>query len=384
MKVALVHDWLRVNAGSEKVVSDMLEEYKDEKVTVYTLFDHLSPEDRKAILNNTRVRTSLLQYLPKVYRYYRYLLPVMPAFIRSFRLSNYDLILSSSHAVAKGFRRNRNIPHVCYCHTPMRYAWDLYEDYHSDTRSLKALMYKLCIPAIRNWDFRTSRNVDFFIANSENVKRRIETNYGRTARVIYPPVRVNEFALSEQKRKDVYLCLGRFVPYKKIDIVIKAFREMPDKKLLLVGDGYDAPKIAKLLQHVPNVTWLGFKDDKELIRLMQEAKACIFAAKEDFGIMCVEAQACGTPVLALDHGGYQETVIDGVTGYLFSEQTVESIKGVIRKFEAAPLTDHRAIRRNAERFSAGRFREELNAYVRECMAYFIKEKLVNERAYSIR
>ncbi len=384
MKVALVHDWLRVNAGSEKVVSDIIEEYKEENITVYTLFEHLSDKDRKLILNSARVKTSLLQYLPKVYTYYRYLLPVMPAMIKTFRLKNFDLILSSSHAVAKGFRRDKDIPHICYCHTPMRYAWDLYDDYANESRSVKKLFYRLLVPLIRSWDYRTARNVDFFIANSENVRKRIQANYGRSARVIYPPVRINEFQLSEKKRKDFYLCVGRFVGYKKIDLVIKAFKQMPDKKLLLIGDGYDAPKITKLLQHVPNITWLGYKNDKEMIRLMQEAKACIFAAKEDFGIMCVEAQACGTPVIALDHGGYQETVIDGETGYLFPEQTVASIETAVKKFEQAPLTDHKAIRKNSERFGDYLFRQQLNEYVRECLAYFAKEKIANERAYSLR
>ena len=201
--------------------------------------------------------------------------------------------------------------------------------------------------------------------------------------MIYPPVRVKDFELSEKKRKDVYLCVGRFVPYKKIDVIIKAFKQMPDKKLLLIGDGYGARKIAPLLQHVPNITWLGYKNDAELIRLIQESKACIFAAKEDFGIMCVEAQACGTPVIALNNGGYKETVIDGETGYLFDFQTEESIRKAVKKFEEKPLENHQLIRKNAERFSAERFHMELHQYVTECMTHCYKEKIVHERAYSL-
>lgn len=376
MKIALVHDWLRVNAGSEKVVSEMLYEYTNEDVTLFTLFNYLSSEDKKAILRNTKVKTSILQYFPRVYNNYRYLLPLMPFVIKSFYLSGYDLILSSSHAVAKGFRRDRRIPHICYCHTPMRYAWDLYKDYSKDSHNIKAFLYLLVVRFIRNWDYRTAKNVDYFIANSENVKRRIEMNYGREAKVIYPPVRVNDFELSVKPRKNVYLCVGRFVPYKKIDVIINAFKQMPDKKLLLIGDGYAAGKIAQLLQHVPNVTWLGYKNDKDLIRLMQESKACLFAAKEDFGIMCVEAQACGTPVIALNNGGYKETVIEGETGYLFDEQTEESIIKAVKKFEESPLTDHISIRKNAERFSSERFQKELKNYIEECMEEHKKGKKV--------
>lgn len=383
MKVALVHDWLHVNAGSEKVVSEILDEFRDEDLDLYTLFDQLSPNDRREVIGSVSVHTSVLQRLPNITRYYRYLLPLLPAIMRRFKLRGYDLIISSSHAVAKGFRRDKDIPHICYCHTPMRYAWDLYDDYANDGSLLKALLYKLFVRYIRAWDYRTAQKVDYFIANSENVKKRIARNYGRKAEVIYPPVRVHQFALNEQPRKDYYLCVGRFVPYKRIDIVINAFRNMPDKKLLLVGDGYGASKISKLLRHVPNVTWLGYKNDRELIKMMQQAKACIFAAKEDFGIMCVEAQACGTPVIALNNGGYKETVIDGVTGYLFDLQTKESIMDVIGRFERRPLTNHSEIRANAERFSSDRFRAEMRAFIAQCMPYQHIERPIDEPAYSI-
>lgn len=363
MKFALVHDWLRVNAGSEKVVGEILETYQQDNITIYTLFNYLPTEDRKKILANRPVKTSLLQYFPGVSRNYRYLLPLMPSFIRSFYLKEYDFILSSSHAVAKGFRRDRSIPHICYCHTPMRYAWDLYQDYSNDSHSIKSFMYRLFIRYIRNWDARSAGNVDYFLANSENVRQRILNNYKRDATVLYPPVRVDMFALDEAPRADFYLCVGRFVPYKKIDVIISAFRQLPEQQLILIGDGYGAGKISKLLKGMKNVTWLGYKNDEELIRYMQQAKACIFAAKEDFGIMCVETQACGTPVIALNNGGYKETVIENVTGYLFDEQQEHSIADAIRKFEANPLQDHRAIRKNAERFSSEIFRNGLKSFI---------------------
>jgi len=383
MKIALVHDWLHVNAGSEKVVSEILDEFREDDPEVYTLFDKLSAADRPKIVGDAPVHTSALQRLPNITKYYRYLLPLMPAIMNRFRLRGFDLIISSSHAVAKGFRKDKGTPHICYCHTPMRYVWDLYQDYANDGSLVKKILYKLFVRYLKAWDYRTAQHVDHFIANSENVRKRIAQNYGRNAQVIYPPVRVHQFRLNEQARKDYYLCLGRFVPYKRIDLVINAFRAMPDKKLLLVGDGYDAPKISRLLQHVPNVTWLGYKNDSELIKMMQQAKACIFAAKEDFGIMCVEVQACGTPVIALNSGGYQETVVDGETGYLFDLQTKESIMKVIQKFEKAPLTNHKAIRANAERFSSERFREEMRSFIAQCMPHTHSEKIVDEPAYSL-
>lgn len=370
LKIALVHDWLRVNAGSEKVVSEILNVYKEEEVSVYTLFNHLDAHGKNEILHGKKAEVSWLQHFPKVYRNYRYLLPLMPALIRRFYVKGCDVIISSSHAVAKGFRRDKNIPHICYCHTPMRYAWDLYDDYNSNHHPLKSFLYKHSIKYIRNWDFRSAANVDYFIANSENVKQRIKNNYNRDAKVIYPPVRIEKFARSIAPRKNIYLCLGRFVPYKKIDKIIGAFKRMPDKKLLLIGDGYDSKNIRELLQHIPNITWLGYKNDEELVRYMQQAKACLFAAKEDFGIMCVEVQACGTPVIALNNGGYKETVVDGVSGYFFNEQTEDSIINAVEKFEQYPLSNHKEISEHAEQFSAERFRANLNNYIQECMIDF--------------
>lgn len=376
LKIALVHDWLRVNAGSEKVVSEILNVYNENEITVYTLFNHLDKQGKEEILHGKDAVVSWLQHFPKVYRNYRFLLPLMPAFIRKFHVKGYGLIISSSHAVAKGFRRDKTIPHICYCHTPMRYAWDLYDDYSMGSRSVKSFLYKHSIRYIRNWDFRSATNVDYFIANSENVKQRIKNNYKRDAKVIYPPVRVEKFTLSTAPRKNNYLCLGRFVPYKKIDKIIGAFKRMPDKKLLLIGDGYDSKHIRELLRHIPNITWLGYKNDEDLVRYMQQAKACLFAAKEDFGIMCVEVQACGTPVIALNNGGYRETVIDGVTGYFFEEQTEESIMQAVERFEQNPLCDHERIRAHAEKYNAERFRAELREYVNECMNDFNAKKSV--------
>ena len=246
----------------------------------------------------------------------------------------------------------------------------MYDDYVAHHAVGKFFLYKWFIHYIREWDLSTAGNVHFFIANSEHVKRRIYSSYKREAKVIYPPVRVNKFALNEGPRKDYYLCLGRFVPYKKIDMIVRAFQQMPDKRLVLIGEGYGTKQFTEILDQSKNIEWLGYRKDEEMIRYIQEARACIFAAKEDFGILCVEVQACGTPVIALDYGGYRETVHDGVSGYLFAEQDEQSLMEAVDKFERAPLTDHLAVRANSLRFSDERFRKEFADYVNDCYRQF--------------
>lgn len=374
MKVAFVQDWFNANGGAEKVAGAILDTYAKEDVTIYALFDKFSPAARKEILNNKPVRTSLLQYVPFINKFYRYFLPVMPWLMKRFHLQGYDLILSTSHAVAKGFRSDPKTLNICYCHTPLRPIWDMYDDYAAHHSLGRSKLYKWYVNYLRKWDVRSARSVHYFIANSKHVQRRIENSYGCKSKVIYPPVRVSKFGLAAGPRKDYYLCLGRFVPYKKIDMVIRAFQQMPDKHLVLIGEGWGDHKFDSLLKGYKNIEWLGYKKDEEMITYIQEAKACIFAAKEDFGIMCVEVQACGTPVLALNYGGYRETVIDEKTGYLFPEQTEQNIIAAVHRLEAHPLTDNEAIRQNALRFSDERFHKEFSDFVKEAQQEFQKHK----------
>jgi len=374
MKLAFVQDWFNANGGAEKVAGAILDIYEREDVTVYALFDKFSPAARKEILNNRVVKTSLLQYVPFISKFYRYFLPVMPWLIRRFYLKGYDLILSTSHAVAKGFRSDPAILNICYCHTPLRPIWDMYDDYAAGHALGRSFVYRSFVNYLRKWDVASSKHVHYFIANSIHIQQRIKSSYGRESTVIYPPVRTDKFILNEAPRKDYYLCVGRVVPYKKMDMVIRAFRQMPDKKLALIGDGWGTKQFGDMLKGCTNIEWLGYKNDAEMIRYIQEAKACIFAAKEDFGIMCVEAQACGTPVLALDYGGYRETVIDGTTGYLFPEQTDQSVIDAVNKFEAQPLNDHIAVRQNALRFSGERFTKKFAAFVQAAQEEFYKNK----------
>ncbi len=363
MKVAFVQDWFNANGGAEKVAGEILEVYRNDDVDVYALFNKFGPGPTKSILKGRKVRTSLLQFIPGITKFYRYFLPVMPWLMGRFRLRGYDVVISTSHAVAKGFHSDPSIPNICYCHTPLRPIWDMYDDYAEGHSMGRSWLYRKFVQWLRRWDVATASRVHFFIANSKHIQQRIQRSYGRESVVIYPPVRTGRFALHSGPRKDYYMCPGRFVPYKKIDMVIRAFQQMPDKKLILIGEGWGASGFEEMLKGHPNIEWLGYKDDAEMIRYMQEARACIFAAKEDFGIMCVEAQACGTPVLALDYGGYRETVIDGVSGYLFAEQTERSVIDAVNRLEAHPLTNNAAIRENALRFSDDRFRQEISEFV---------------------
>ena len=378
MKIAFVHDWFRANGGAEKVAGEILDIYASEEITVYTLFDKFSNDDRREILKDFPIKTSLLQNIPFISKIYRYMLPVMPWLMKHFNLKNYDLIISTSHAVAKGIGSDPSILNICYCHSPMRYVWDMYDDYVEHHAIGRIFFYKSFINYIRRWDLRTARNVHYFIANSEHVRQRIMNSYGRDARVIYPPVRTDKFRLSEGQRGNYYLCLGRFVPYKKIDMIVRAFQQMPDKKLVLIGEGYGTKMFAKILKASPNIEWLGYQKDEEMIRYIQEARACIFAAKEDFGILCVEVQACGTPVLALDYGGYRETVLDGKTGYLFANQDEQGVIDVVDKFERFPLNDNCAIREHSLKFSDARFRDEFTNYVNECRQTFYSSVILDE------
>ncbi len=364
MKVAFVQDWFNANGGAEKVAGAILDIYEKEDVDIYALFDKFPPQAREEILRNKPVRTSVLQYVPFIGKFYRYFLPFMPLLMKRFNLKGYDLIVSTSHAVAKGFRSDPKTLNICYCHTPLRPIWDMYDDYASGHWLGRSAIYKWYVEYLRRWDVASAKRVHYFIANSIHIQKRIRSSYGRESKVIYPPVRVDKFALSEAPRKDYYLCVGRVVPYKKMDMVVRAFQQIPDKKLVLIGEGWGTVAFETLLKGHDNIEWLGYRPDEEMVAYVQEARACIFAAKEDFGIMCVEVQACGTPVLALDYGGYKETVIDGETGYLFAEQTELGVVNAVQRFETRPISDHKRIRENAMRFSEERFRKEFVDFVK--------------------
>jgi glycosyltransferase involved in cell wall biosynthesis len=365
MRVAIVHDWLATYAGSEKVVSEMLNVFPS--ADLFSVVDFLSADDRRLLLGKT-AKTTFIQKLPFAKKYFRHYLPLMPLAVEQLDVSGYDLVLSSSHAVAKGVLTGPDQLHVCYCHTPMRYAWDLQHQYLHETgldKGLKGGVVRWLLHRLRQWDMRTANGVDVFLANSRFIGRRIEKVYRRSAEVIYPPVDVDSFDVGMEKGS-FYLTASRMVPYKKLPLIVQAFAQMPDKQLVVIGDGPDFEKVKALAP--ANVQILGYQADAVLKDHMQRARAFVFAAEEDFGITPVEAQACGTPVIAFGKGGALETIrgLDNVqpTGVFFAEQSVPSLVDAVQLFEAnSDRISPQACHANAMRFSQERFRKEFTEFV---------------------
>ena len=358
MKIAIVHDWLVTNAGAEKVLRAILEIFSN--ADLFSLVDFLSDEDRQKVINGKYAKTSFIQSLPFAKKHFRNYLPLFPKAMESLDLSSYDLIISSSWAVAKGVKKSKSQLHICYCHTPVRYAWDLYDEYTSNLKQPKKFLVQSVLKYIRNWDIKTLDRVDFFIANSKFVQERIKRTYNRDSVVIYPPVNVEKFTLCT-KKEDFYLTASRLVPYKKTKLIVEAFNEMPDKKLIVIGSGEEYEAIKKIAKS--NISVLGYQNDNVLIDTMQRAKAFVYAAVEDFGIVPIEAMACGTPVIALNDGGTHETVIDEVNGMHFQNQTVEDICDAVKRFEILEF-DPKQISDLAQNYSEDRFKQELIKYIR--------------------
>lgn len=357
-RVAIVHDWLVVQGGAEKVLGALLQAFPT--ADIFTLVDYL-PESQRGRIAEHRVYTSLIQQLPFARQRYRHFLPLMPYAIEQFDLRGYDLVISSSHCVAKGVVTHPHQRHVCYCHTPMRYAWDMKEAYLQDAALSRPLEWyvRRTLGRLRRWDHFTASQVDHFIANSTNVSRRIAKYYGRDAEVIYPPVDLDAFPFNPGPRDDYYLAASRLVPYKRMDLIIEAFRQDGRRRLQVVGDGPERSRLEKLAAGASNIELLGYQPDSVLIERMRRARAFVFAAEEDFGILPLEAQACGTPVIAYGRGGACETVIGegaecqpaaGATGVFFAEQTPESLSAALATAERHDF-DPRACRCQAERFS---------------------------------
>ncbi|MDB5141146.1 MAG: pimB 2 [Mucilaginibacter sp.] len=361
MKVALIHDWFTVIGGSENVFTEIASLYPDADIYALVAQDETIV---KLGLDKHKVFTSFIQNLPFAKTKYRNYLPLFPLAIEQFNLSSYDLIISSSHAVAKGVLTNSGQVHVCYCHSPMRYAWDLYHQYIRDlglSKGIKGYFVKAVLHRMRQWDIIASNRVDYFISNSNYIGKRIKKIYNRESVTIYPNVATQDFELNESK-EDFYFTCSRFVPYKKIDLIVSAFAQMQDKKLYVIGDGPDFKKIKKLA--TSNIILLGYQPFEVLKYYLSNAKAFVFAAEEDFGILPVEAQACGTPVIAFGKGGATETVINNKTGVYFNEQTVPSLVQAINYFENnSEIFIPAEIKKQASLFSSQRFKKELSGYL---------------------
>ena len=386
MKVAIVHEWLTVWAGAERVLGEIMRVYPE--ADLFVLFDRLSPSDRHHLPKDPYGETFLTK-IPRVERNYRNLLPLMPRAIESLDLAGYDLILSSSHAVAKGILPRPGQLHLCYCHTPPRYLWDMTEAYfpRSMPGQIKKMAASLFLPSIRRWDRMAGQRPDAFMANSRFVADRIQRIYGRSSTVIFPPVETDRFEMKSSPGGEYFVTMGRLVPYKRVDVIVKAFRSLP-YRLLVIGSGPEEKELAPLLQGQKNIEWIRWVSDREWGEVLKKARAFLFMAEEDFGITPVEAQAAGVPVIALGRGGALETVRGivatdlgaeerdgGPSGLFFPEPTAESLAEAVEIFvqnEESFLPG--AARTSAERFSVEKFQEKYRIFVEDHWEMFCRKK----------
>ena len=371
-KIAIVHDWFTTPGGSEKVIEQLLKAFPN--AGLFSLVDVL-PENERAFLGGVEVRTTFLQKLPFIdHKNYRAILPFMPLAIEQIDLTGYDIVISNCHAVSKGVITGSEQLHISYVHNPLRYAWDMQSEYlnQSGMNGLKNAIARIVLHYVRNWDIIAGCRPDIIVANSGFIAKRIRKIYRRESLVIYPPVNTDYF-MPDGNREDFYFTASRFVPYKRIDLIADAFRNMPDKKLVIIGDGPELPRIKPLLGK--NVVWLGYQPTDVLREHLRRCRAFIFAAKEDFGIMPLEAQACGAPVIAFGEGGAKETVCGQgnahPTGLFFHNQTTDSLQAAVIEFETlSQVIQANDCRANAERFSNQRFRDEFQNLVKKAWEDF--------------
>ena len=361
--VAIVHDWCPTFRGGERVLAELCRMFRDPEV--YTLFDFLPPDIKAEFFSGVTFHTSIANRLPMVDRYYRLLFSVCPFLIEQFDVTQYDAVVSSSAAFARGVLTRPDQPHVCYVHTPMRYAWDEQFSYLAQGRlgyGPKGMLIRYLLHRLRTWDARTAHGPDIMLANSNYVRLRIRRVYGREALVVHPPVSTTDLAYQPQK-DDYYVAASFLAPYKRTDLVIKAFNAMPGRRLVIVGQGQQNRELRALAG--PNVTFAGYLQRREYVHKIALARALVFAGCEDFGIALAEAQACGTPVVAFARGGAVDIVqplgaSSRPTGMLFRQQSVDSIKSAIEHFETqGQMIQPSACRQNANRFSVARFEHEI-------------------------
>lgn len=354
MKVAFVHDWFTIPAGAEKVAREIIDVMQPHGV--FSLFNFMDFRELNEITQGRGVKTSFLQQVPKASEHYRHLAPLYPKAISRLDVSDYDVVISSSWMAAKGIQKRPGQVHLCYCHTPMRFAWDLQDTYlnrYGYDSGLKRFFARFLIKRLRQWDQRTAQDVNHFVSNSHFVAKRIKRAYNRDSQVIYPPVDTSRFKLHEEK-SDYYFTASRFVDYKNLELIIRAFNKLPGHRLVIAGQGPLEKQLKKMAR--PNIEFLGWVDDDTLVHHMQHARGFVNASVEDFGIAGLEAQSCGTPVIALGLGGYTETVIEHETGIFFHREHPEALADAIIRFERSEF-DPRAVRKNALRFDRDVFRE---------------------------
>ncbi len=360
MKVALVHDWLNGMRGGEKVLEVLCELYP--QADIYTLL--YEPENISPAIREHRVITSFIQSLPQARKHYRNYLPFFPAAVEQFDLRPYDLVISSSHCVAKGAITQPGTPHICYCHTPMRYAWEQYHEYFPDEKRgrLKRFFISLAISRLRVWDTVSAGRVDAFIANSHHVARRIKKYYGRPAEVVHPPVEVERFRITREGG-GFYLVVSALAPYKRVDRAIAACNELK-LPLTVVGSGPEKKHLQRLAG--PTVKFLEKPETEKLVELYAQCRAFIFPGEEDFGITPLEAMASGRPVIAYGKGGVRETVEEGRTGIFFDQPTPAALMQAIKASQTM-VWEPEKIRSRAMQFNRSRFKQELADTIKACL-----------------
>ncbi len=368
MSLALVHDWCPSFRGGERVLAELCRMH--EGAEVFTLFDFLTPEVKEKYFPGVAFHTSFANRLPWVRKYYRALFSACPFLIEQFDVTGFDAVISSSAAFARGVITRPDQPHLCYVHSPIRYAWDEQFSYLEQAKmgfGPRGLLFRRMLHRLRIWDVRTAHGPDLMLANSSYVRARIRRVYGRDARVVFPPVVLDEMLFSAEK-DDYYITASFLAPYKRTDLVIQAFNNMPSRRLLVVGEGQQSARLRSLAR--PNVEFSGYLPRAAYVKTVAHARALVFAGCEDFGIALAEAQACGTPLIAFGRGGARDIVREagedgGPTGILFHRQTADAVKEAVEQFESRrPVIEPEVCWANAQRFSEERFHNE----VREAFA----------------
>lgn len=364
-KIIILHDWLDTKAGAENVLEQILKIFPN--ADIFTIVDFM-PADQRSFLKNHKIYHSIVQHFPFAKNHFRKYFPLFPVILFFYNFSKYDLIVSSSHSYVKNIRKSNNQIHICNCYTPVRYCYDQKSEYINDYAKnifIKIFLY-LSLFFIRLWDQFMSKNVDYFISISNHISNRIMLVYSRQSYLIYPSIDLKKYFIGKNiKKKDYYVAASRFVPYKRLDLVIEAFNKMPDRKLIIIGSGEKFIDYKKLANK--NIIFKGRVSENVKIKIFSEAKALIYPAYEDFGIVPVESQSCGTPVIGFDKGGLKDTVItsgSGKTGILFKYQTANAIIKSINFFESN-ISNYSSVNcfNNAKRFDHTIFRKNFKAIV---------------------
>jgi len=357
MKVAIIHYWLVNMRGGEKVLQALCELFPQADIYTHVHDTHATAD----VFDNHEINTTFIQKLPKAKRFYQNYLPLMPLALKQLDLQEYDLVISSESGPAKGVTTSPNTLHICYCHTPMRYAWDMYQEYKDSAPWYKKLLIPLVMNYMRRWDIRSTQGVDCFVTNSNFVAGRIKRIYQRDSQVIHPPVAVNDFHVAKE-HEDYYLLIGQLVPYKRAALAVEAFNQS-GRKLVVIGAGEQLESLKR--NAFTNVKIMGWQPHEVTKDYFSRCRALIFPGVEDFGIVPVEAMASGRPVIAYGCGGALETVVEGVTGHFFHDQTVESLNAAVEVFEKQDGYDSNVIVKHAEKFDTGIFKEKFLAMVYE-------------------